>query len=186
MCLVMKKVAREADVIKWVSHVHLWPKTKIVGEAKAFQPNDTEVITEIFIDNNLNKNTPLDVINEEGRIHCNTMLENMLNKYGFKYSITNAYHATKSKVKQWKCYKTQKIKPIVGEKSKGSKEVSDILNHCHSSSYGRHASTQKTSFKILQSDFWWPSLFKDVCNNPIFVRFILIVFMCVLYMIVCD
>jgi len=41
-------------------------------------------------------------------------------------------------------------------------EVSNILNHYHSSSYGGHASTQKTSFKILQSGFWWPSLFKDV------------------------
>jgi len=41
-------------------------------------------------------------------------------------------------------------------------EVSEILNHCHSSSYGGHASTQKTSLKILQSDFWWPSIFKDV------------------------
>ena len=41
-------------------------------------------------------------------------------------------------------------------------ELSDILNHCYSSSYGGHASTQKTSFKILQSGFWWPSLFKDV------------------------
>jgi len=35
-------------------------------------------------------------------------------------------------------------------------EVSDILNNCHSSSYGGHVSTQKTSFKILQSGFWWP------------------------------
>jgi len=41
-------------------------------------------------------------------------------------------------------------------------EVSNILNHCHSSSCGGHAGTQKTSFKILQSGFWWPSLFKDV------------------------
>jgi len=41
-------------------------------------------------------------------------------------------------------------------------EVSNILNHCHSSSYGGHASSQKTSFKILQSGFLWPSLFKDV------------------------
>ncbi|KEH33736.1 Pol-like polyprotein/retrotransposon, putative [Medicago truncatula] len=41
-------------------------------------------------------------------------------------------------------------------------EVSSILTHCHSSSYGGHASTQKTSFKILHSGFWWPSLFKDV------------------------
>lgn len=79
------------------------------------------MIPELFIDNNLNKNTPLDVISEEGRIHCNTMLENMLNKYGFKHSITNTYHSTKSKVKQWKCYKTQKRKPVVGEKSIGSR-----------------------------------------------------------------
>jgi hypothetical protein len=41
-------------------------------------------------------------------------------------------------------------------------EVCSILHHCHSSSYGGHASNQKTSFKILQSGFWWPSLFKDV------------------------
>ena len=41
-------------------------------------------------------------------------------------------------------------------------EVSNILNHCHSSSYGGHTSIQKTSFKILHSGFWWPSLFKDV------------------------
>ncbi|XP_039687886.1 uncharacterized protein [Medicago truncatula] len=41
-------------------------------------------------------------------------------------------------------------------------EVSSILTHCQSSSYGGHASTQKTSFKILHSGFWWPSLFKDV------------------------
>jgi len=41
-------------------------------------------------------------------------------------------------------------------------EVSNILHHCHSSSYGGHASTQKTSFKKFQSGFWWPSLFKDV------------------------
>jgi len=40
-----------------------------------------------------------------------------------------------------------------------------------SNSYGGQSSTQKTSFKILQSGFWWPSLFKDVhlfvskCNH---------------------
>ena len=41
-------------------------------------------------------------------------------------------------------------------------EVSNILHHCHSSSYGGHTSAQKTSLKILHSGFWWPSLFKDV------------------------
>ena len=40
-------------------------------------------------------------------------------------------------------------------------EVSNILHHCHSSSYGGHTSAQKTSLKILQSGFWWPSIFKD-------------------------
>jgi hypothetical protein len=41
-------------------------------------------------------------------------------------------------------------------------EVRDVIKHCHSSSYGGHAGTQKTSFKILQAGFWWPTLFRDV------------------------
>ncbi|XP_020250927.1 uncharacterized protein LOC109828314 [Asparagus officinalis] len=40
-------------------------------------------------------------------------------------------------------------------------EVASILHHCHSSSYGGHASTSKTVAKVLQSGFYWPSLFRD-------------------------
>jgi len=29
--LIIEKVASKAEVIKWVSHVHLWSKTIIVG-----------------------------------------------------------------------------------------------------------------------------------------------------------
>ena len=40
-------------------------------------------------------------------------------------------------------------------------EVHSILSHCHSSAYGGHASSAKTSAKVLQAGFFWPSIFKD-------------------------
>lgn len=40
-------------------------------------------------------------------------------------------------------------------------EIHDILFHCHSMSSGGHASASKTVAKVLQSRFFWPSLFKD-------------------------
>ena len=40
-------------------------------------------------------------------------------------------------------------------------EARSILWHCHSSSYGRHHSGDRTAAKVLQSGFFWPSLFKD-------------------------
>ncbi|CAM8942179.1 unnamed protein product [Rhodiola kirilowii] len=36
-----------------------------------------------------------------------------------------------------------------------------IIACCHSSSYGGHGSASKTTSKILQSGFYWPSIFKD-------------------------
>ena len=36
-----------------------------------------------------------------------------------------------------------------------------ILSMCHSSACGGHFATQKTSDKILQSGFYWPTIFKD-------------------------
>ncbi|CAM8957907.1 unnamed protein product [Rhodiola kirilowii] len=36
-----------------------------------------------------------------------------------------------------------------------------IIACCHSSSYGGHGSASKTTSKILQSGFYWPSMFKD-------------------------
>ena len=40
-------------------------------------------------------------------------------------------------------------------------EVEDILHHCHSAPYGGHFGGDKTAAKVLQSGFYWPSLFKD-------------------------
>ena len=40
-------------------------------------------------------------------------------------------------------------------------EQQGILNHCHESSCGGHFASQKTTMKVLQSRFYWPSLFKD-------------------------
>ncbi|XP_022864670.1 uncharacterized protein LOC111384595, partial [Olea europaea var. sylvestris] len=40
-------------------------------------------------------------------------------------------------------------------------EVPEILEHCHSSAYVGHFEASKTAAKILQSSFYWPTLFKD-------------------------
>ena len=40
-------------------------------------------------------------------------------------------------------------------------EQQGILTHCHESAYGGHFASQKTTMKVLQSGFYWPSLFKE-------------------------
>ncbi|CAN6713111.1 unnamed protein product [Malus baccata var. baccata] len=40
-------------------------------------------------------------------------------------------------------------------------EQISILNHCHSLACGGHFGASKTATKVLQSGFFWPSLFKD-------------------------
>ncbi|WJZ84522.1 hypothetical protein VitviT2T_004122 [Vitis vinifera] len=40
-------------------------------------------------------------------------------------------------------------------------EQQGILSHCHESACGSHFASQKTTMKVLQSGFCWPSLFKD-------------------------
>ena len=40
-------------------------------------------------------------------------------------------------------------------------EMHSILNHCHTLSCGGHFGGQRTAAKVLQSSFYWPSLFKD-------------------------
>ena len=40
-------------------------------------------------------------------------------------------------------------------------ETGSILNHCHTLPCGRHFRGQRTTSKVLQSGFYWPSLFKD-------------------------
>ena len=39
--------------------------------------------------------------------------------------------------------------------------MTSILNHCHSSPYGGHFGANRTATKVLQSGFYWPTLFKD-------------------------
>ena len=40
-------------------------------------------------------------------------------------------------------------------------EMVSILSHCHSSPYGGHHGSERTAAKIVQSGFYWPTLFKD-------------------------
>ena len=40
-------------------------------------------------------------------------------------------------------------------------EQQGILNHYHESACGGHFASQKTTMKVLQSGFYWPSLFKE-------------------------
>lgn len=40
-------------------------------------------------------------------------------------------------------------------------KVPNILHHCHSSSYGGHFGATRTTAKILQLRFYWPTLFHD-------------------------
>ncbi|KAI3769069.1 hypothetical protein L6452_00165 [Arctium lappa] len=40
-------------------------------------------------------------------------------------------------------------------------EVVAILQHCHQSEYGGHFGGQRTAAKVLQSGFYWTTLFKD-------------------------
>ena len=40
-------------------------------------------------------------------------------------------------------------------------EQGRILYECHASPYGGHFAGDKTTHKILQSGFYWPTIFKD-------------------------
>ena len=40
-------------------------------------------------------------------------------------------------------------------------EVQDILKHYHSLNVGGNFGASKIASKVLQSGFWWPTLFKD-------------------------
>ncbi|RVW88069.1 Retrovirus-related Pol polyprotein from transposon 17.6 [Vitis vinifera] len=40
-------------------------------------------------------------------------------------------------------------------------EQSGILSHCHNNACGGHFASQKTTMRVVQSGFWWLSLFKD-------------------------
>ena len=47
-------------------------------------------------------------------------------------------------------------------------EQQGILSHCDENSSGGHFASQKTTMKVIQSGFYWPSLFKDthtICRD---------------------
>ena len=56
----------------------------------------------------------------------------------------------------YKYYADQIIRRCVPEV-----EQQGILNHCHENACGGHFASQKTTRKVVQSGFHWPSLFKD-------------------------
>ena len=56
----------------------------------------------------------------------------------------------------FKYYTDQIIRKCVLEE-----EQQGILSHCHESACGGHFDSQKTAMKVLQSGFYWPSLFKE-------------------------
>ena len=56
----------------------------------------------------------------------------------------------------FKYYEDQIIRRCVPEE-----EQQGILSHCHENACGGHFALQKTAMKVLQSCFYWPSLFKD-------------------------
>ena len=39
--------------------------------------------------------------------------------------------------------------------------MESVLNHCHTLAYGGHFGGDRTAAKVLQSEFYWPTLFKD-------------------------
>jgi len=41
-------------------------------------------------------------------------------------------------------------------------EIESILHHCHAREVGGHFGASKTVAKVLQSRFYWPTLFKNV------------------------
>jgi len=40
-------------------------------------------------------------------------------------------------------------------------EATQVLESCHASPYGGHDGGERTAHKVLQSGFFWPTLFKD-------------------------
>ena len=42
-----------------------------------------------------------------------------------------------------------------------SSKVTSILAHCHSSPYGGHFGASRIASRVLESGFFWPTLFQD-------------------------
>lgn len=46
-----------------------------------------------------------------------------------------------------------------------SEEARSIILHCHNSPYDGHYNGERTTTMVLQSGFYWSSLFKDTHEN---------------------
>ena len=42
-----------------------------------------------------------------------------------------------------------------------NEEISNILQSCHAAAYGGHFGGHRITAKVLQSGYYWPSIFKD-------------------------
>ncbi|RVW18740.1 Retrovirus-related Pol polyprotein from transposon 17.6 [Vitis vinifera] len=62
---------------------------------------------------------------------------------------------------------------VIGEvpsewKAQYKKRATEDPHHCHENACGGHFASQKTTMRVLQSGFYWPSLFKDahtICKS---------------------
>ena len=43
-------------------------------------------------------------------------------------------------------------------------EMKQVMDSCHSSTYGGHHGGERTAHKVLQSGFFWPTLFRDAAG----------------------
>ena len=76
-----------------------------------------------------------------------------------KYFFTKIHSFYREETFLFKYFANQIIRRCV---PKG--EQQGILNHCHESAFGGHFASQKIAMKVLQSGFYWSSLFKDAYN----------------------
>ena len=80
-----------------------------------------------------------------------------------KYFFAKIYSYYWDELILFKYYADQIIRRCVLEE-----EQQGILSHCHENAYGGHFASHKTAMKVLQSGFYWSSLFKDahaMCRN---------------------
>ena len=56
----------------------------------------------------------------------------------------------------YKLYSDQVIRKCVSEE-----EISHILQSCHAATYEGHFGGHRTTAKVMQSGYYWPSIFKN-------------------------
>ncbi|BFG34711.1 hypothetical protein CerSpe_209850 [Prunus speciosa] len=87
---------------------------------------------------------------------ASTIIPNDLSFYQKKKFFSLVKHYYWDDPYLWKHCPDQVIRRCVPEE-----EMEDILRHCHTLACGGHFGASKTAAKVLQSGFFWPTLFKD-------------------------